>query len=65
MSLVNVSKSDGVCVVKINRPDKLNAMNTDDFIIWFSACLAELHEILRCSKKNNNTLILFVKISFV
>ena len=29
MSLVNVSKSDGICVVKINRPDKLNAMNTD------------------------------------
>ena len=29
MSLVNVSKSDGIGVVKINRPDKYNAMNTD------------------------------------
>ncbi len=29
MSLVNVSKSDGICTVKINRPDKLNAMNID------------------------------------
>jgi 3-hydroxypropionyl-coenzyme A dehydratase len=29
MSLVNVSKSDGICTVKINRPDKLNAMNMD------------------------------------
>src|SRR3972149_4938741 len=29
MSLVNVSKSDGICVVKINRPDKYNAMNMD------------------------------------
>jgi len=29
MSLVNVSKSDGICTVKINRPDKLNAMNME------------------------------------
>ncbi|HSB50667.1 MAG TPA: enoyl-CoA hydratase-related protein [Nitrosopumilaceae archaeon] len=29
MSLITTSKSDGVCTVKINRPDKLNAMNTD------------------------------------
>ncbi len=29
MSMVAVSKSEGVCTVKINRPDKLNAMNTD------------------------------------
>ena len=29
MSLVNVSKSDGICTIKINRPDKLNAMNID------------------------------------
>ena len=29
MSLVTTSKSDGVCTVKINRPDKLNAMNMD------------------------------------
>ncbi len=29
MSLVNVSKSDGICTVKINRPDKLNAMNIE------------------------------------
>ena len=29
MSLVTTSTSDGVCTVKINRPDKLNAMNTD------------------------------------
>ncbi|MGQ0791230.1 MAG: enoyl-CoA hydratase/isomerase family protein [Nitrosopumilaceae archaeon] len=27
MSLVTTSKSDGICTVKINRPDKLNAMN--------------------------------------
>src|SRR5437879_6322856 len=29
MSLVNVSKSDGIATVKINRPDKYNAMNTE------------------------------------
>lgn len=29
MSMVAVSKSESVCTVKINRPDKLNAMNTD------------------------------------
>ena len=29
MSLVTVSKSDGICTVKINRPDKYNAMNMD------------------------------------
>ena len=29
MSLVTTSTSDGICTVKINRPDKLNAMNTD------------------------------------
>ncbi len=29
MSLVLVSKSDGICTVKINRPDKYNAMNMD------------------------------------
>jgi len=29
MSQVNVSKSDGICTLKINRPDKLNAMNMD------------------------------------
>lgn len=29
MSLVVVSKSDGICTVKINRPDKLNAMNME------------------------------------
>lgn len=29
VSLVLVSKSDGICTVKINRPDKLNAMNSD------------------------------------
>ena len=29
MSLVTTSISDGICTVKINRPDKLNAMNSD------------------------------------
>jgi 3-hydroxypropionyl-coenzyme A dehydratase len=29
MSLVTSSKTDGICTVKINRPDKLNAMNMD------------------------------------
>ena len=29
MSLVTTSKSDGICTVKINRPEKLNAMNMD------------------------------------
>ena len=29
MSLITTSKSDSICVVKINRPDKLNAMNID------------------------------------
>jgi len=29
MGMVAVSKSDSVCTVRINRPDKLNAMNTD------------------------------------
>lgn len=29
MSMVAVSKSGNVCTVKINRPDKLNAMNSD------------------------------------
>lgn len=29
MSLVTKTESDGICTVKINRPDKLNAMNTD------------------------------------
>ncbi len=29
MALVTTSKSEGICTVKINRPDKLNAMNMD------------------------------------
>ena len=29
MSLVTISKSNSICTVKINRPDKLNAMNLD------------------------------------
>ncbi len=29
MSLVLVSKADGICTIKVNRPDKLNAMNMD------------------------------------
>ena len=29
MSLVNVTKADGIATVKINRPDKYNAMNTE------------------------------------
>ena len=29
MALVTISKSEGICTVKINRPDKLNAMNMD------------------------------------
>jgi len=29
MSLITTSISDGICTVKINRPDKLNAMNVD------------------------------------
>ena len=29
MALVTTSKSDGICTTKINRPDKLNAMNMD------------------------------------
>jgi enoyl-CoA hydratase/carnithine racemase len=29
MSLVTASTSNGICTVKINRPDKLNAMNSD------------------------------------
>ncbi len=29
MSLLVTSKSEGICIVKINRPDKLNSMNMD------------------------------------
>ena len=29
MALVTTSKSDSICTIKINRPDKLNAMNMD------------------------------------
>jgi 3-hydroxypropionyl-coenzyme A dehydratase len=29
MTTVTTSKSDGICTVKINRPDKLNAMNSE------------------------------------
>ena len=29
MALVVTSKANGIATVKINRPDKLNAMNTD------------------------------------
>jgi 3-hydroxypropionyl-coenzyme A dehydratase len=29
MSIVTTTKSDGICTVKINRPDKLNAMNIE------------------------------------
>jgi len=29
MSLLVTTKSEGICTVKINRPDKLNAMNMD------------------------------------
>ena len=29
MSMISTSKNEGVCIVKINRPSKLNAMNVD------------------------------------
>jgi len=29
MSMITTSKDEGVCIVKINRPTKLNAMNID------------------------------------
>lgn len=29
MALVTTTKSDGICIIKINRPEKLNAMNGD------------------------------------
>ena len=29
MSLIQTSKTDSICTVKINRPEKLNAMNMD------------------------------------
>ena len=29
MSMITTSKDEGICVVKINRPSKLNAMNID------------------------------------
>ena len=29
MALVTTTKSDGICIIKINRPEKLNAMNSD------------------------------------